>query len=61
MKINKIQNFNFEKVTKYNKEKLSSCIKEIILIIQKGEKDKLQAVRKKFSRPKFLEVAKIKI
>jgi cyclin B len=59
MKINKIKNVNFEKITRYNIDKLGACIKEIISLIQKSEKDKLQAVRKKFLRPKFLEVARI--
>ena len=44
----------------YNEEKLRDCGKEICVILDNAEKASLQAVRKKFSLPKFLEVAKIK-
>ena len=44
----------------YSEEKLRECAKEICVILDNLEKSSLQAVRKKFSLPKFLEVAKIK-
>ncbi len=47
-------------LTEYNEEKLRDCAKDICLILDNVEKSTLQAVRKKFSLSKFLEVAKIK-
>jgi hypothetical protein len=44
----------------YNEDKLRECAKEICVILDNVEKSSLQAVRKKFSLPKFLEVAKMK-
>jgi G2/mitotic-specific cyclin-B, other len=44
----------------YNEEKLRECAKDICVILDNVEKSSLQAVRKKFSLPKFMEVAKIK-
>lgn len=47
--------------TKYNESEVRQCAKELCLILQNIEKSNLQAVRKKFSSTKFLEVAKIKL
>lgn len=52
-----------EKVTQltgYSDEILKECAKDICGILDNVEKNSLQAVRKKFSLPKFMEVAKIK-
>ncbi len=52
-----------EKVTSltgYIDEILKECAKDICGILDNVEKNSLQAVRKKFSLPKFMEVAKIK-
>ena len=52
-----------EKVTQltgYTDEILKECAKDICGILDNVEKNSLQAVRKKFSLPKFMEVAKIK-
>jgi len=52
-----------EKVTQltgYSDETLKECAKDICGILDNVEKNTLQAVRKKFSLPKFMEVAKIK-
>ena len=58
-----MKNSDCEKICQlslYNEEKLRDCGKEICVILDNVEKASLQAVRKKFSLPKFLEVAKIK-
>ena len=47
-------------LTEYSEERLRDCAKDICLILDNVEKANLQAVRKKFSLSKFLEVAKIK-
>lgn len=44
----------------YNEDKLRECAKDICVILDNVEKSSLQAVRKKFSLPKYMEVAKIK-
>lgn len=44
----------------YNEEKLRDCGQEILVVLDNVEKASLQAVRKKFSLPKYLEVARIK-
>jgi hypothetical protein len=52
-----------EKVTEligYTDEVLKECAKDICQILDNVEKNSLQAVRNKFSLPKFMEVAKIK-
>lgn len=49
------------KVTSYTEDKLRECAKDICIILDNVEKSSLQAIRKKFSLPKFLEVAKIKL
>jgi cyclin B len=49
------------KITNYSEEKLRECAKDICIILDNVEKSSLQAIRKKFSLPKFLEVAKIKL
>lgn len=49
------------KITNYTEEKLRECAKDICIILDNVEKSSLQAIRKKFSLPKFLEVAKIKL
>jgi cyclin B len=47
-------------LTGYSEEKIRECSKDICLIIENVDKNSLQAIKKKFSMPKFLEVAKIK-
>lgn len=47
-------------LTGYSDETLKECAKDICNILDNVEKNSLQAVRKKFSLPKFMEVAKIK-
>lgn len=52
-----------EKVTEligYTDEVLKECAKDICQILDNVEKNSLQAIRNKFSLPKFMEVAKIK-
>ena len=39
---------------------MKDCARDICLILNNSEKNSLQAVRKKFSSAKFLEVAKLK-
>ena len=47
--------------TGYSESDLRPCAKDLCILLQGIEKCQLQAVRKKFSLPKFNEVAKIRI
>ncbi len=47
--------------TGYSESELRPCAKDLCILLQGIEKCQLQAVRKKFSLPKFSEVAKIRI
>ena len=47
-------------LTGYNEDTLRECAKDICVILDNVEKSSLQAVKKKFSLSKYLEVAKIK-
>lgn len=49
------------KNTKYSEQDLRPCAKEMCLLLQNSTKSSLQAVRRKFSAPKFFEVAKIQV
>ncbi len=48
------------KVTGYSENTLRDCAKDVCLILDNVEKSSLQAVRKKYSLPKYFEVSKIK-
>lgn len=61
--INKIQKKELwpamlEKNCKYSENELKICSKEILLLLQNVDKSNLQAVKKKFALPKFLEISK---
>jgi hypothetical protein len=62
MKISKKTDFNrVSQLTLYTEEQLREVATDICLVIENAEKSSsLQAVKKKFSLPKYLEVAKIK-
>ena len=47
--------------TRYQESQIRQCARDLCLLMQNIEKSNLQAVRKKFSAPKFFEVAKIKL
>ena len=47
-------------VSGYTEDKLRECAKDVCSILDNVEKSSLQAVRKKYSLPKFLEVSKIR-
>jgi hypothetical protein len=47
-------------VTGYTEDRLRECAKDICIILDSVEKISLQAVRKKYSLTKYLEVAKIR-
>ncbi len=47
--------------TGYSESELRPCAKDLCILLQGIEKCQLQAVRKKFSLPKYNEVAKIRI
>ena len=47
--------------TRYQESQIRQCAKDLCLLMQNIEKSNLQAIRKKFSGPKFFEVAKIKL
>jgi cyclin B len=47
--------------TQFHEGQLRPCAKELCLLLEKSDTTSLQAVKKKFSCPKFLEVAKIRV
>eukprot|EP01017_Pseudomicrothorax_dubius_P039063 TRINITY_DN5946_c0_g1_i2.p1 TRINITY_DN5946_c0_g1~~TRINITY_DN5946_c0_g1_i2.p1 ORF type:complete len:303 (-),score=58.52 TRINITY_DN5946_c0_g1_i2:158-1066(-) len=47
------------KVTKQTEASLRPCAKDLYFLLQNVEKSSLQAVKRKFSTPKFMEVSKI--
>lgn len=47
--------------TKYQEKEVRQCAKDFCLLLQNCEKSNLQAVKKKFSSPKYFEVSKIKL
>lgn len=47
--------------TRYQESQIRQCAKDLCLLMQNIEKSNLQAIRKKFSAPKYFEVAKIKL
>ena len=61
LKITKKNEFDLiSKLSEYPEEKLRECAKDMCLILDSEEKSSLNAVKKKFSQPKYLEVSKIK-
>jgi hypothetical protein len=54
-------NDHLKEETQYNEQQVRPCAKDLCILLQGIEKCSLQAVRKKFSLPKFNEVALIKI
>ena len=52
--------YKIVELSNYTDEVLKECAKDICIILDNVEKCQLQAVRKKFSLPKFMEVAKIR-
>ena len=61
LRITKKENIDkISQLTNYSEDTLRDCAKDICLILDNVEKASLQAVKKKFSLTKFLEVAKIK-
>lgn len=61
--INKMQKLDgwsdiMEQCTRHSEIELKLCSKELYALLQNAEKTTLQAVRKKFSSPKFMEIAK---
>ena len=47
--------------THYSENDLKGCAKDLCILIQGAEKSSLQAVRRKFMLPKYLEVAKVSV
>ena len=61
LRITKKENIDkISELTNYSEDTLRDCAKDICLILDNVEKASLQAVKKKFSLTKVLEVAKIK-
>jgi len=54
------RSIDMPKITGYTDEKIKECAKDICIVLDNSERSSLQAVRNKFSSPKFLEVAKWK-
>lgn len=52
-------NLEYSEKVKYNSLRLKPCVKEIITIVQQLNKSSLQAIKKKYSSKKYLEVALI--
>ena len=59
-KPNVIQVVDIPSFSGYTEDKLKECARDIIVILDYADKSSLQAVRNKYSLPKFLEVAKWK-
>ena len=62
--IKALNNFNeveFEKATGYKESELHECVKEINSFNVYNSTHSLQAIRKKFSSKKYLEVSKIQL
>jgi len=49
------------KHSKYSETQLRPCAKDLCILLQNAGKSNLQAVRRKFSTAKYLEVAKIQL
>jgi hypothetical protein len=61
LKITKKMNYDeLYQVTSYGEDKIRECAKDVCTILDNVEKSSLQAVRKKYSLPKYLEVSKIR-
>ncbi|CAK72279.1 unnamed protein product (macronuclear) [Paramecium tetraurelia] len=54
-------NEEMQSTTGYNEQELRFCAKEMCLVLQSSDKSNLQAVRKKFAQPKYLEVSRIRV
>ena len=50
-------NLEYSEKIKYNSLRLKPCVKDIIAILQQLNKSSLQAIKKKYSSKKYLEVA----
>jgi len=48
------------KITGYTEEKIKECARDICIVLDYAERSSLQAVRNKYSMPRYLEVAKWK-
>lgn len=59
MKKNEIWPENIARCSNYAENELKQCSKEMFLILQNVDKSNLQAVKKKFAQPKFLEISKL--
>lgn len=54
-------NDHLQEVTQYTEMQLRPCAKDLCLILQNVSKSSLQAVRKKFAQPKYMEISKIQL
>ena len=62
MKIFKIYcSEKFEIITKYKEKDIEDCVSQIKNNLKYNKNNKLQAIRKKFSSPRYYEVSKIKL
>lgn len=59
MKKNEIWPESIARSSNYAENELKQCSKEMFLILQNVDKSNLQAVKKKFAQPKFLEISKL--
>ena len=50
-----------ERNAKYDEPTVKQCAKDLLVLLQNVDKVSLQAVKRKFSSSKYLEVAKIRI
>lgn len=64
VRVKKLNSFNrkidIPKLSGYSEEKLKECAKDICIILDNAERSSLQAVKNKYSSPKYFEVAKWK-
>jgi cyclin B len=60
LKLTKKEPEKILELSNYSEEKIKECSKDICSILDNVEKSSLQAIRKKYSLAKYLEVAKLK-
>jgi len=57
----KLYNQEPKEIKGYTRESLSKCMNNMVIMLQEAPNGSLQAIRKKFSTVKYMEVAQIKI
>ena len=61
LKKNQAWNETLEKNSTYTENELRICAKDLFVLLQNAEKNSLQAIKRKYSDPKFLSVSRIQL